>query len=157
MLGARGVDSASAVDVDAADGSEGVTRRCHVERAGRVALNIKLGVLVRAILNLDAAAIAVSDDVVALVAHVELARCLDRAGVIAVELHAGQAADDAARHAAPAAVCEQRATAHVGLDKMGSRGFVIALGGREQGGHGCSHPHRAYAITPSISAGCSRW
>ena len=69
---------------------------------------------------------------------------------------AGQAADDAARHAAPAAVCEQRATAHVGLDKMGSRGFVIALGGREQGGHGYSHPHRAYAIKPSISAGCSR-
>ena len=200
VLGARGVDSASAVDVDAADGSDGVTRRCHVERAGRVALNIKLGVLVRAILNLDAAAVAVSDDVVALVAHVELARCLDRAAVIAVELHivgavpgpgAGlvaccsvvlSAADvdplgrerdarheqrahrkraygaynDAARHAAPAAVCEQRATAHVGLDKMGSRGFVIALGGREQGGHGYSHPHRAYAIKPSISAGCSR-
>ena len=33
---------------------------------------------------------------------------------------AGQAADDAARHAAPAAVREQRATVHVGLDKMGS-------------------------------------
>ena len=65
------------------------------------------------------------------------------------------ACNDAACHAAPAAVCEQRATAHVGLDKMGSRGFVIALGGREQGGHGYSHPHRAYAITPSISAGCS--
>ena len=64
--------------------------------------------------------------------------------------------NDAACHAAPAAVCEQRATAHVGLDKMGSRGFVIALGGREQGGHGYSHPHRAYAIKPSISAGCSR-
>ena len=202
MLGARGVDSASAVDVDVADGSDGVTRRCHVERAGRVALNIKLGVLVRAILNLDAAAVVVSDGVVALVAHVELARCLDRAAVIAVELHvvgavpapgAGGVArrgagvvlgaadvhplgrerdarheqrtyreraygayNDAACHAAPAAVCEQRATAHVGLDKMGSRGFVIALGGREQGGHGYSHPHRAYAITPSISAGCSR-
>ena len=87
MLGARGVDSASAVDVDVADGSDGVTRRCHVERAGRVALNIKLGVLVRAILNLDAAAVVVSDGVVALVAHVELARCLDRTAVVAVELH----------------------------------------------------------------------
>ena len=67
VLGARGVDSASAVDVDVADGSDGVTRRCHVERAGRVALNIQLGVLVRAILNLDAAAVVVSDGVVALV------------------------------------------------------------------------------------------
>ena len=67
-----------------------------------------------------------------------------------------QAADDAARHAAPAAVRESYATANVGFGNMGSGGSVIAFGGREQGCHGCSRSHRAYTTRFSVSAGCCR-
>lgn len=64
--------------------------------------------------------------------------------------------DDAARHAAPAAVRESYATANVGFGNMGSGGSVIAFGGREQGCHGCSRSHRAYTARFSVSAGCCR-
>ena len=86
-LGARGVDGSRSVDVDVALGPDGVARRCHVERAGRAALDIELGVFVRAISDQDAIAVVVGDGVVARVAHVELALGLDCAAVVAVELH----------------------------------------------------------------------
>ena len=87
VLGTRGVDGASTVDVNVAFGGDGIARRCHVERARCITLNVELGVLVRTIRDLDALAVVVGDGVIGRVAHVELARGLDCTAVIAVELH----------------------------------------------------------------------
>ena len=59
---------------------------------------------------------------------------------------AGQAADDAAGHAAPAPACEHGTVVRAGIGKVRSCRTVMLGGGRERG-HGCSH----------LSYGVHRW
>ncbi len=85
-LSARGVDGAGPVDVDVAFGPDGVARRCHVERAGRVARmlssafpSVSFVTEIPQPLSLATVLLPVID--------IELALGLDCTAVIAVELH----------------------------------------------------------------------